>query len=511
MKVIDEAAEPTAVRGFARRIGMFQATTINMSQMVGVGPFITIPLMVTAFGGPQAIIGWIAGAILAMCDGLVWAELGASMPGAGGTYVYLREAFQYRSGKLMPFLFVWTAILFIPLIMSTGVTGFVQYLTFVWPSMTHLDGDIVGLAMCLVVAVLLWRRIESISKLTVVLWVVMIVSVLSVIIAAFTHFHANLAFTYPAHAFSLGSGSFWIGLGLGLLIGIYDYLGYNTTSYLGAEVRNPGRVIPRSIVFSVIGIMAIYLLMQIGTLGVIRWQDMINPSNPANTSVAAVVLQHVWGKSTANVITVLILITAFASVFAGLLGGTRVPFDAANDRLFFKQYARLNRKGRFPQFSIVTMVVITAAGFIISRHVGVSAKTPPLTVLLGLLTTVIVIIQAVAQIAALTVLRRRQPQLKRPYKMWLYPLPSLVALVGWITVYGFADKNSPGVHPIEWSLAWLALGIIAYLIWAGVEHTWPFGSKEIREEFLEAELAEEGASAASGRTGTGTGTPETTA
>lgn len=508
MKVIDEASQPTAVRGFVRRVGLFQATTINMSQMVGIGPFITIPLMVGAFGGPQAILGWIAGAILAMCDGLVWAELGSSMPGAGGSYVYLREAFQYRTGRLMPFLFVWTAILFIPLIMSTGVTGFVQYLSFLWPSMTHTEGDIVGLAMCVVVIALLWRRIESIGKLTVVLWSVMIVSVVSVIIAAFTHFHPSLAFTYPPHAFSLGSGSFWMGLGLGLLIGIYDYLGYNTTSYLGAEVKDPGRVLPRSIVNSVIGIMVIYLLMQIGTLGVIPWHDMINPSNPANTSVAAVVLQHAWGKTAANVITVLILITAFASVFAGLLGGSRVPFDAANDRLFFKQYARLNRKGRFPQLSLVTMVVITALGFILSRHVGTSAKTPPLTVLIGLLTTVIVIIQAVAQIAALSVLRRRQPRLNRPYKMWLYPLPSIVALVGWITVYGFADKNSPGVHPIEWSLAWLGLGVIAYLIWAAAEHTWPFGPKEIREEFLEAELAEEAAPAGSGRTGSGA--PETT-
>jgi fructoselysine transporter len=506
--VIDEESQPTAVRGFVRRIGMFQATTINMSQMVGVGPFITIPLMVTAFGGPQAVIGWIAGAILAMCDGLVWAELGASMPGAGGTYVYLREAFQYRTGRLMPFLFVWTAILFIPLIMSTGVAGFVQYLTFLWPKMTATEGDIIGLVICVVVAALLWRRIESIGKLTVVLWSVMVVSVLSVIIAAFTHFHPSLAFTYPAHAFSLGSSGFWVGFALGLTIGIYDYLGYNTTSYLGAEVKNPGRVLPRSIVLSVIGIMVIYLLMQIGTLGVIPWHEMTNPTSPAGQSVAAVVLQDAWGKTAASVITVLILITAFASVFTGLLGGSRVPYDAANDRLFFKQYARLNPKGRFPQLSIVTMVVITALGFILSRHIGASASTPPLKVLIGLLTTVMVIIQAAAQIAALTVLRKRQPGLKRPYKMWLYPLPSIVALVAWVTVYGFADESSPGMHPIELSVAWVILGVIAYLIWAAAEHTWPFGPKDIREEFLEAEA--EGVSPAESGTA-GPGAAETTA
>ncbi|GHJ36700.1 APC family permease [Streptomyces sp. TS71-3] len=470
--------------GFVRRIGQFQASAINMSQMVGVGPFITIPAMVLAFGGPQAVIGWVAGAVLALADGLIWAELGAAMPGAGGSYIYLREAFQYRTGRLMPFLFTWTAMLFIPLIMSTGVAGFVQYLTYLWPSMSSGQGDLVGLAMCLVVLVLLWRRIESIGRLATGLWVIMIVSVACVIIASFTHFHAHDAFTYPAGAFSLGSSTFWLGFAAGLTIGIYDYLGYNTTAYLGAEIKNPGRVIPRSIVLAIFGVMTIYLLMQIGTLGVVNWKDMIDPNNPASQSVASVVLEKAWGKTTAQVVTGLILITAFTSVFAGLLGGSRVPYDAARDKVFFRQFGRLHPKHRFPVLSLVAMVVITAAAFLISRHLGTSAKTPPLTVLITLLTTVMVIVQSFAQVAAVTVLRKRQPTLKRPYRMWLYPLPSLVALAGWLSVYVFADKNNHGLHPIEWSLAWVALGAIAFLIWARVEKVWPFGPKEIHENFL---------------------------
>lgn len=499
--------------GFVRRIGPFQASALNMSQMVGVGPFITIPAMVLAFGGPQSVIGWVAGAVLALTDGLIWAELGAAMPGAGGSYIYLREAFQYRTGRLMPFLFTWTAMLFIPLIMSTGVAGFVQYLTYLWPSMSSGQGDLVGLAMCLVVAALLWRRIESIGRLATVLWVIMIVSVACVIIASFTHFHAHDAFTYPAGAFALGSTKFWLGFAAGLTIGIYDYLGYNTTAYLGAEIKNPGRVLPRSIVFAIIGVMSIYLLMQIGTLGVVNWKDMIDPSNPASQSVAAVVLEKAWGKTTADVITVLILVTAFASVFAGLLGGSRVPYDAARDKVFFRQFGRLHRKHRFPVLGLVSMVVITAAAFLISRHVGTSEKTPPLTVLITLLTTTMVIVQSFAQVAAVTVLRRRQPGLHRPYRMWLYPLPSLIALVGWLTVYVFADKNNPGLHPIEWSLAWVALGVVAFLIWARVEHVWPFGPKEIREDFLTASADGSGAdgSDVSEATGRRPGTPGETA
>src|SRR5580693_5592850 len=174
------AAQATEVRTLTRKIGLFQAVTINMSQMCGIGPFVTIPLMVAAFGGPQAIIGWVAGAILALADGLIWAELGSSLPGSGGTYVYLREAFQYRTGRLMPFLFVWTAMLFIPLIMSTGVQGLVHYLQYLWPSMTAVQGDIVGVAVIALVLLLLWRRVENIGKITVVMWAVMIVATASV-------------------------------------------------------------------------------------------------------------------------------------------------------------------------------------------------------------------------------------------------------------------------------------------------------------------------------------------
>ncbi len=483
MAAIDHHAPSTAASGFDRRIGQFQASAINMSQMVGIGPFITIPSMVVAFGGPQAIIGWIAGAVLALADGLVWAELGASLPGAGGSYIYLREAFQYRTGRLMPFLFTWTAMLFIPLIMSTGVAGFVQYLTYLWPSMSRDQGDLVGLAMCAAVVLLLWRRIDSIGRVTTVLWGIMIASVAAVIAAAFSHFSAAQAFTYPAHAVAIGSGKFWLGFAGGLTIGIYDYLGYNTTAYMGAEIKDPGRVLPRSIIYAVFGVMAIYLLMQVGVVGAVNWKDMTDPNNPASQSVASVVLQRAWGRQAADVITGLILVTAFTSVFAGLLGGSRVPYDAARDKVFFRQFGRLHPKHRFPALSLLVMAAVTALAFYLSRHVGTSAKTPPLTVLITFLTTVMVIVQAFAQIAAVTVLRRRQPNLPRPYRMWLYPLPSAVALAGWLAVYVFADRNNPGLHPIEWSLAWVALGCVAFLVWARTERTWPFGPKEIREEW----------------------------
>ena len=470
--------------GLVRRIGLFQATAINMSQMVGVGPFITIPLMVVAFGGPQAIIGWVAGALLALVDGLVWAELGASLPGSGGTYVYLREAFQYRSGRLMPFLFVWTAMIFIPLIMSTGVVGLVSYLQFLWPSMTSVQGDLVGLGVVLLVVLLLWRKVERIARLSVVMWAVMLVAVVCLIIASYTHFNASQAFDWPAHAIQLTHGSFWIAFASGLTIGIYDYLGYNTASYMGAEVKQPGRVMPRAIIFSITAVMCIYLVMQIGVLGVVNWHDMLNTDSPAYTSVASVVLERTWGHTAAQIVTGLILVTAFASVFAGLLGGSRVPYDAARDRVFFKQFGKLHPKHQFPVFGLVAMGVVTALGFLLGRLTS-------LTTLIDLLTTVMVIVQSLAQVVAVTVLRKRQPGLDRPYRMWLYPLPGILAGVGWLVIYGFADKASPGFHPIEWSLAWVAAGCLAFVFWSRFEKLWPFGPKVVREEYLEEQLRQQ--------------------
>ncbi|WSJ65675.1 APC family permease [Kitasatospora sp. NBC_01302] len=460
----------------SRRIGLFQAVAINMSQMCGIGPFVTIPLMVAAFGGPQAVIGWLAGAVLALVDGLVWAELGAAMPGSGGSYGYLREAFQYRTGRLMPFLFVWTAMLFIPLIMSTGVVGFVQYLGYLWPGMTKSQGDLVGLAVIVLVVLLLWRRVERIARIATAMWGVMLAAVLSVILASYTHFSPSRAFTWPAHAVDVTHGHFWLGFAAGLTIGIYDYLGYNTTAYLGAEIKNPGRVMPRSIIFSILGIMVIYLLLQVGVLGALDWHEMLDPHSIASSSVASAVLQQTWGKSAADVVTVLILVTAFASVLTGLLGGSRVPYDAARDGVFFRSYSRLHRKHEFPTLGLLTMGAVTAAGFLIGRHTD-------LNTLINLLTTVMVIVQSFAQVLAVTVLRRRQPDLPRPYRMWRYPLPSLIAATGWLVIYGYADRNAPGYHPIEWSLVWVAAGGAAFLLWSRFERIWPFAPVEIHERF----------------------------
>jgi amino acid transporter len=451
-----------------RKIGPVQATAINMTQMCGIGPFVTIPAMVATIGGPEAMLGWIIGAIVALADGLIWAELGAAMPGAGGTYIYLREAFQYRTGRLMPFLFVWSAVLFIPLIMSTGVIGLVQYLGYLIPGVTDSSGNttlgkVIGIGIILLIMVALFRKIGQIGKLTTALFVVMLIAVLSTIVAAFTHFSGAQAFAFTPGAFG-SHGTFWAGLGAGLIIAIYDYLGYNTTAYLGAEVRDPGRIIPRSIVFSILGIMSLYFLLQIGVLGSVPLDEL-----KSATSVASSVLEQAWGSGTAQAITVLIVVAAIGSVFAGLLGGSRVPYEAARDKVFLPVFGELHPKLKLPTAGVLTMGVITMIGSLFT-----------LTTIINAAVATLVIIQSLAQVAAIVVLRRRQPNLPRPYRQWLYPVPTIIALAGWVYIYISASWLSIGL-----SVCWIAIGAIAFLIYARAEHTWPFGPKEITEAFVD--------------------------
>jgi amino acid transporter len=485
---------------FQRSIGLISATSINMTQMCGIGPFLTIPLIVTAMGGTQALIGWVIGAIIAMADGLIWAELGAAMPSAGGTYLYLREAFQYTSGRLMPFLFVWTAMIGLPLMMATGVIGLVQYLGYYSPpaqvaTMPAPDAatasDVpsttpaaswhdwipaapqialtfpqacIAIGVVAVVVFGLYRKVGAVGKLTTILWGIMLLSIASVIIAAFCDFHpANLQL--PPHALDLNP-KFFAGLGAGLVFALYDYAGYSTTAYMAGELRDPGRTLPRSIIFSILGIMALYLLLQVGVLGALPIEQVKN-----SQWIASDVLEHAWGRHIAMIFTALIIITAFASVFTGLLGASRIPFHAAKDKLFLPIFGRLHPRLNIPHISLLVMGLFTAIGSLFT-----------LGDVIDMLTAVMVLIQSISQIAALTTLRKRQPTLQRPYRVNFYPLPNIIALLGWSYLYWSCSAKA-----IVLSLVWLLLGIIAFLLWAKAESTWPFGPKEIREEFLDAE------------------------
>jgi amino acid transporter len=450
---------------FERVLGLFPATAINMTQMVGIGPFITIPVILTTMGGPQAMLGWILGAVLAMADGQIWAELGAAMPSSGGSYVYLREAFQYRTGKLIPFLFVWTTLLATPLTMSTGMIGISNYISYFVPGLTQLELHFIAVGFTIITVALLYRRIGAIAQITKFLWVGMIITILMIVTAGLTHFNPHLAFDFPTNAFSL-TPQFFIGLGAGMGVSIYDYLGYYSTAYMGDEIKRPGRVIPLSIIISILAVAVIDLSVNIVTVGVVPWKEAAK-----SVTIGSLVLQRTWGSTAAIIMTVLIIITAFASGYTGLLAGSRLPYNAAKDGLFFKPFGALHKRMSFPHISLLAIGLITAIGCFFT-----------LTTIINTLVTASILVQFIGQIAALTILRARQPKLHRPYHQFLYPLCSFVALVGWL--YIFFTSPSPAI-PL--AVGWVLLGGVAYLIWSYFEKVWPFRPIEVHEAFLNAE------------------------
>ncbi len=411
-----------------RRFGLLQATALNMSTMIGIGPFITIPVLMAAMGGPQAMLGWIVALVIACADGLVWSELGAAMPGSGGSYVYLRDGFGRKIfGQAMAFLFIWQFLLSGPLEIASGYIGFAQYAHYLWPGLSAAQTRLLMAGVGVVMIILLYRQIGAIGRITVALWIGTLLTVSMVVFTGPFHFDPKLAFDFPPDAFGFSLG-FFVGLGAAARVGVYDYLGYYDICYLGDEVKNPGRVIPRSILISLVVVAGIYMTMNLAIIGVVPWREFVPPPGTPLADppppVVSMFMERIYGGKIASVFTVLVLWTAFASCFSLLLGYSRIPFAAARDGNFFKFFGKLHPRKNFPHVSLLLV-----GGLAI-----LCSQLPLMTVIEALLTTRI-LVQFIGQIAALAWLRRNAPEMKRPFKMWLYPLPALIALVGWIFLF----------------------------------------------------------------------------
>lgn len=454
-------SQASATPHLERRFGLLQATALNMSNMIGMGPFITIPLLMSALGGPQALLGWFVALLITIPDGLVWSELGAALPGSGGTYVYLREGFgRERWGRFMAFLFIWQFILSGPLEIASGYIGTAHYLGYVWPQMTIWHERWVCIGIGLLTIALLYRRIGSIGGITVCLWIGTLLTVAVVIVSGMVNFSAARAFDFPSGAFRFSLG-FFHGLGAAAAIGIYDYLGYYDVCYIGDEVKQPGRTIPRSVIFSLVGVALIYLLINLSIMGVIPWREFVPAEDhPAAKFIVSVFMEKLYGGRVASLFTALICWTAFGSVFALLLGYSRIPYAAAQDGGFFRVFGRLHGTRHFPHISLLTVGLIAI----------VCSFFPLDTVIAALLTTRIAV-QFIGQIGALVLLRRRRPDLARPFRMWLYPLPCFLALAGWVFLLATTDPKV-----LAYGFGSLALGVVTFLFWANHTRRWPFAA-----------------------------------
>jgi len=454
-------AEPEKLE---RGLGLAEATSLNMTFMVGIGPFVVIPFVVKAMGGPQSLIAWLTGAILALFDGCIWAELGAALPQAGGSYVFLREAYGAgRWGRLMSFLYIWQTLFQGPLSIASGALGFANYSTYLTSDLTansaspllssHLE-KAVAAGIVILAVVLLYRRIATVGKMSIALCIIVVATILWLIYGGVTHFHASLLhFSVPVASLNFS----WLlaaALGHATVQTVYSYLGYYNVCNLGGEMKNPERNIPRAIFLSIIAIALLYFAMQTSILGVIPWQEAASTK-----AVVSLFVARVFGSRWAQFFTVLILISAFGSIFSATLGYSRIPYAAALDGNFFSIFARVHPTKRFPHISLLALGA-TAVVFCLSLSLIDAIRA---------ILAMRCLIQFIGQAVGLMILRRRWGAERLPFRMWFYPLPVIVAILGWIGIF-----LATGRTPVLASLAAMTIGILVYLGRARYERRWPF-------------------------------------
>ncbi len=434
-----------------RELGLLQATAINMIDMVGIGPFITIPFIISAMQGPQCIIAWLLGALLAYCDGTVWSELGAALPQAGGSYYFLKELYgKNKCGRLLSFLYTWQTIIQAPLVIASGVIGFAKYLSYLVP-ITSVEQKAISGALVLVIMFLLYRKINTIGKISVLLWSGTLLTLGWIIFGGLTHLNTHLAFTYPENAFTF-STVFFAGLGAASVKTVYSYLGYYNVCHLGAEISNPQKNIPRSIFISIGGIAVIYILMQLCVLGVVPWQEAGH-----SDFIISTFIERIYGHSAANVATLLILWIAFASLFAVMLGYSRIPYAAAVDGNFFAVFAKLHPTKNFPYISLL---ILGCTAFVFSLLFNNYLKEV-ITAILALR----ILVQFLSQTVGILFFRKKK--FPRPWKMYFYPYPAVISTVVWIFIFVSAKEFA------LYSLGIMSLGIIVYLIKSYLQNEWP--------------------------------------
>ncbi|OYU97630.1 MAG: amino acid permease [Bacteroidetes bacterium B1(2017)] len=437
-----------------RGLNLREAVAINMIDMVGIGPFITIPYVIGAMSGPQCILAWLLGAILSFMDGFVWAELGAKWPEAGGSYVFLQHLYgKEKWGRLMSFLYIWQTTFQAPLVIASGAIGFSQYLTYLVP-LEPMYQKMVSGALVIFVCILLYRKITDIGKISTIMGIVVIGTLLWLIASGMYNLNPAMAFTFNKEAMDF-TPAFFFGLGLASTKTIYSFLGYYNVCHLGSEIKEPEKNIPKSIFISIAGISALYLLMQTAVSGVIPWQEA-----KESTFIVSTFFERIYGPNAAIIATVLILLIAISSLFAVMLGYSRVPYAAAVEGNYFKVFAKVHPTKNFPNASLL---ILASVAFVFSLLFRMKEVITSIIVMR-------ILVQFVGQSAGLIALHYKNKELKFPYKMILFPIPPILGILVW----GFIFFSSGWVY-IGGAVAFLLLGALFFLSQSYSNKQWPFG------------------------------------
>lgn len=442
-----------AENSLARRLSLIQATAINMTDMVGIGPFITLPMVIHMMNGPWFLYAWLAGALLSFIDAMIWSELGAAYPMAGGSYNFLKETYgKQKLGRLMSFLFVWQTMIQAPLVIASAAIGFASYLSYLLP-LSPMASKLVSGGVVISIIALLYRRIESIGKISMVLWIGVLVTMLWIIGGGLLHGNFLSPIKHINDGLTLNYG-FVAAIGFASVKSVYSYLGYYNVCHLGGEIINPGRNIPRSMFLSIAGIAILYMLMNVSVVSVIPWHQAKD-----SQFVISYFMERLAGDTAAKIVTCLVLLVAFSSVFSATLGYSRIPYAAAADGAFFRIFARLHPTKHFPY---VSLLVLGGIAFIFSLLFKLGD-------VISAILAMRIVVQFIAQAFGLYLLRRRKSDAVFPYKMPLFPIPIFLAILIWIGIL-----VSTGWHMVAGGLSAIAIGIAVYFCKARLKKEWPY-------------------------------------
>jgi len=474
-----------------RHFGLLHATALNVSMIVGAGVFVTIPLMLLDIPGPYALLGWVGAGALMLVDGLTWSELGAMFPGSGGSYLYLLEAYGPRRwGRLMAFLFIWQFLISGPLEIGSGLisiaifsNGFSkEFAAFnrehAWQKELWKDPDmimtvnpawLIAVAVGALIVVLLYRRLTSIKWLMVTVWLGVLAVIVWILIEGIARFDPQVAFDFSGSAVNWPTNvteglDFQKHLGHAMVLAMFSYLGYYNVCYIGAEVRDPGRTIPRSILLSALLVAVLFVCVHLALLGVVSWHDLPPDKDAAgNYNLPAEFMRRVHGDWAAVVVTAFLIWSCFGSAFAGLLGYSRIPYAAARHGHFFSVFGTLHPRHHIPHIALLLVAALSLFWTLFDLGDVISA-----------LIATRILEQFIGQIVGVVLLRRLQPERPRPFRIFLYPVPCGIALLGWLYLYWSAGNFFVAV-----GLTTLLVGVAVFLLWTWRTSQWPFGSRDL--------------------------------
>jgi amino acid transporter len=459
-----------------RRIGLRSAVAFNMLEMIGVGPFITLPLVIAAAGYRLSVWAWVLGAVIAVADGLVWAELGAAFPRAGGSYAFIREIYSpQRAGNWLSFLYVWQVSFTAPLAIASGCIGLSSFLAWFWPELDRAPlaalpsvhfTNFAAAAACLLVTALLYRNLSSITRLAWVLFAGVLAAIAGVIVSGFAHGWQMP--TSPVLSLPTALG----GLAQATLLTTYCYWGYYNICFLGGEVSRPERTIPRAILLSVLFVASFYVLMNLASLPAMRdfGRDAaahVSAGEAVRLQLVADIAKSAFGNIAGRLMATLIIWTAFGSVFSLQLGYSRVPYAAARDGNYFRFLTALHPRHNIPHRSLVVLGLVAALFCFFS-----------LQQVITMLVITRILLQFFLQHVGVILLRFQRPDLMRPFKMPLYPLPPLIAIAGFLFMLmdprRSHEKGGNTLLGLGVATAIALSGTLIYLIRARRFGQWPF-------------------------------------